>query len=360
MRATGSGTFAWNTQEHLEAYLAVPCMGAVLHTLNLRLFPEQLTYVVNHAEDKVDPRRRHAHPPAGQGGGGAQDGRALHRHRSGRRRGAGRRRSSSYEELLAAEEPGFDWPEVDERSAAAMCYTSGTTGNPKGVVYSHRSTFLHSLAAVLGSGVRAQRGRPHPADRADVPRQRLGPPLRRAGWPAPTSSCRDRFLQAEPLCRLIEDERPTISGAVPTVWNDILRYAEPNAVDLSSLRPGAVRRVGGPAQPDGGVPGASRRADHPGLGHDRDEPAGGRRPPAARARRRTRRWTGGSKTGRVVAGVELRIVDDDGTVLPWDGEAVGEIQVRGPWITARYYLDDDPAKFDDGWLRTGDVGSVDA
>ena len=134
-RATGSAPSAGTTRSHLEAYLAVPSMGAVLHTLNIRLFPEQLAYVINHAEDKVIIVDALADPAARQGLRRAEDGRDGHR----RRRRRHRRRfgdALSYEELLAAEEPGFDWPELDERDAAAMCYTSGTTGNPKGVVYS--------------------------------------------------------------------------------------------------------------------------------------------------------------------------------------------------------------------------------
>ena len=170
------GTFLWNNQTHLEAYLAIPGMGAVLHTLNLRLFPEQLSYVINHAEDKViivdaslipllarvrDQLTTVKHiVVAGEGDTGPL-GPTL-----------------SYEELLGAEEPGYEWPTFDERQAAAMCYTSGTTGNPKGVVYSHRSTYLHSMAITSGVLARHQRARPGPLHRPHVPRQRLGDPLR--------------------------------------------------------------------------------------------------------------------------------------------------------------------------------------
>ena len=153
------GTFLWNNQNHLEAYLAVPAMGAVLHTLNLRLFPEQLSYVINHAEDKVIIVDASLIPLLAR----VRDqlttvkhivvaGRRRHQPRSGRRSPT---RSSS-----AAEEPGYDWPDLDERQAAAMCYTSGTTGNPKGVVYSHRSTCLHSFAVTSGSTARHQRAGP--------------------------------------------------------------------------------------------------------------------------------------------------------------------------------------------------------
>jgi fatty-acyl-CoA synthase len=360
------GTFAWNTQEHLEAYFAVPSMGAVLHTLNIRLFPEQLTYVVNHAEDKVvlvdatlvpllakvakelktvehfvlmGPGVRGV--PEGTGEASALGGSVL-----------------SYEELLAAEEGGFDWPEVDERSAAAMCYTSGTTGNPKGVVYSHRSTYLHSLAECSGASFGLSE-----SDRI-LP---IVPMFHANAWGLPYAGWMTgadfimpgRFLQGEPLCRLIEAERPTISGAVPTVWADILRYADANAVDFSSVR---LVPCGGSAVPRHLMEAFQERHGVriiQAWGMTETSPLGAvAHPPRGTPPEEEMQWR--VKTGRVVAGVELRIVDDDGKVLPWDGEAVGEIQVRGPWITASYYKDDDPAKFDDGWLRTGDVGSVDA
>ena len=226
-------TFAWNTQEHLEAYLAVPSMGAVLHTLNLRLFPEQLTYIANHAEDRVilvdatlipllarvaaELKTVEHFVVIGQGDTSALGANVL-----------------SYEELLAAEPGGFDYPEVDERSAAAMCYTSGTTGNPKGVVYSHRSTFLHSMAATSGTtfGL-TERDRILPI----VPMfhaNAWGQPY--AGWMAGADILMpDRYLQGEPLCRFITAEKPTLTAGVPTIGSDVLRYAveHRDEVDLS-------------------------------------------------------------------------------------------------------------------------------
>ncbi|MGH8972864.1 MAG: long-chain fatty acid--CoA ligase [Acidimicrobiia bacterium] len=350
------GTFAWNTQEHLEAYFAVPCMGAVLHTLNIRLFPEQLTYIVNHAEDRVilvdatlipllakvakDLKTVEHFVVIGSGDGSALGDSIL-----------------SYEELLAAEEPGYDWPEVDERSAAAMCYTSGTTGNPKGVVYSHRSTYLHSLAECSGASFGlSEEDRILPI----VPMfhaNAWGLPY--AGWMTGADFIMPgRFLQGEPLCKLIEAERPTISGAVPTVWADILRYADANPVDFSSIR---LVPCGGSAVPRHLMEAFQERHGVriiQAWGMTETSPLGAvAKPPRGTPPEEEMQWR--TKTGRVIAGVELRIVDDNGAVLPWDGEAVGEIEVRGPWITASYYKDDDPAKFDDGWLRTGDVGTVD-
>jgi fatty-acyl-CoA synthase len=263
----------------------------------------------------------------------------------------------SYEELLGAEEPGFDWPDIDERSAAAMCYTSGTTGNPKGVVYSHRSTFLHSVGECSGSVFAiSERDRILPI----VPMfhaNAWGLPY--AGWLAGADFVMPgRFLQGEPMCKLIEMERPTISGAVPTVWNDILNYADKNTVDLSSLR---LVACGGSAVPRTLMEAFEERHGVriiQAWGMTETSPlAAIAHPPKDIPSDEAMDWR--ARTGRVVAGCEIRIVADDGTVLPWDDDAVGEIEIRGPWITASYYKDDDPAKFDEGWLRTGDVGTVD-
>jgi fatty-acyl-CoA synthase len=352
------GTFAWNTQEHLEAYLAVPSMGAVLHTLNLRLFPDQLTYITNHAEDRVilvdatvipllarvasELKTVEQFVVIGEGDSNALGSNVL-----------------SYEELLAAESgEDYPYPDIDERSAAAMCYTSGTTGNPKGVVYSHRSTVLHSMAA--GSGTTfglTERDRILPI----VPMfhaNAWGLPY--AGWMAGSDFVMPaRFLQGEPLCKLIMAEKPTISGAVPTVWNDILAYADKNkdTVDLTSLR---LVPCGGSAVPRSLMEAFEERHDVKIIqawGMTETSPiAAVAMPPKQAGPEDEMNWR--SRTGRVIAGVELRITADDGSVLPWDGEAVGEIEVRGPWITASYYKDDDPQKFHDGWLRTGDVGTV--
>jgi fatty-acyl-CoA synthase len=351
------GTFAWNTQEHLEAYLAVPSMGAVLHTLNLRLFPEQLTYIANHAEDRVilvdatlipllarvasELKTVEQFVVIGKGDASALGANVL-----------------SYEELLAAESPGFDYPEIDERSAAAMCYTSGTTGNPKGVVYSHRSTYLHSMAATSGTTfalTESDRILPIvPMFHANA----WGLPY--AGWMTGSDFVMpNRFLQGEPLCKLIMAEKPTVSGAVPTVWNDILAFADKNkdSVDLTSLR---LVPCGGSAVPRSLMEAFEQRHGVrivQAWGMTETSPiAAVAMPPKNTPAEEDLDWR--SKTGRVIAGVELRITADDGSELPWDGDAVGEIEVRGPWITASYYKDDDPQKFHDGWLRTGDVGTV--
>jgi fatty-acyl-CoA synthase len=354
------GTFQWNTQEHLEAYLAVPTMGAVLHTLNIRLFPEQLTYVVNHAEDrvvvvddslvpllaKVAPDLKTVERYLVVGGGDAS---AL----SDAATGAEVLR---YDELIAAESGEFDWPDVDERAAAAMCYTSGTTGNPKGVVYSHRSSVLHSFginqAGAIGLTENDRVLPVVPMFHANAWGLPYAAWLAGAGLVMPA-----RFLQAEPLAKLIEAERPTIAGAVPTIWSDLHRHAAEHPVDLSSIR---LVLCGGSAVPRTLIERFER--DHgvrilQGWGMTETSPlAALARSPRGVELGTPEEMDWRAMAGRVIGGVELRIVDDAGTPLPWDGEAVGEIEVRGPWVTGSYYLDPAADKFDDGWLRTGDVG----
>jgi fatty-acyl-CoA synthase len=350
------GTFQWNHQEHMEAYFAVPCLGAVLHTLNIRLFPEQLSYVIDHAEDDVilvdaslvpllarivnDLKKRPTFILVGEGDA-SELGETL-----------------AYEELLAAESSGYEWPEIDERQAAAMCYTSGTTGNPKGVVYSHRSSVLHAMAATSGSAFGFTE-----ADRALM----IVPMFHANAWGLPHATwlsgadiiLPEKFLQAEPLTRLIAQEKPTFSGAVPTVWNEIIRFAESNPVDLSSLR---MVVCGGSAVPRSLMETLDRKYGVRMIqawGMTETSPlAAIANPPKGCDPATEMDWR--VKTGRLCAGVEMRIVDDAGEELPWDGEAVGEIQVRGPWITGAYYKDPSQEKFQDGWLRTGDVANVDA
>ncbi len=354
------GTFLWNSQEHMEAYFAVPCMGAVLHTLNIRLFAEQLAYVANHAHDKVIivddslvpllarvvPELTTVEHYIVVGDGDASE--------------LGDASVLRYADLLAKYEPGFDYPELDERAASSLCYTSGTTGNPKGVAYSHRSQFLHAMAAT-SAGTLGITGR----DRVLM----IVPMFHANAWGLPYAAflagssllMPSRFMQPEPMCAFIRAERPTFSGAVPTVWHDVLRYSETHECDLSSLR---MIICGGSAVPRSLM--ERFQAMHgvriiQAWGMTETSPlAAVAHPPAGVEMGGAEELDWRVKTGRVAGGVELRIVGDDGTVLPWDGETVGEIEVRGPWITGAYYLDDAPEKFDDGWLRTGDVGSVTA
>ncbi len=350
-------TFMWNNAEHLEAYLAVPSMGAVLHTLNLRLFPDQLVYIANHAEDRVVlvdgslipllapvlPQLKTVQHVIVVGAGDtaplADAGKDLH----------------SYEDLLAAAPADFDWPEIDERSAAAMCYTSGTTGNPKGVVYSHRSAYLHSMATCTGNAMGLS------ATDTVLP---VVPMFHANAWGLPYAAVMagaalvmpDRFLQAEPLVRLIEAERPTVAGAVPTIWSDVLRHAREHGSDLGSLR---LVPCGGSAVPEA----LMRGFDEIGVrivqawGMTETSPVATVAHPPAGATGEDA-WQARVTQGRILAGLEIRIVGDGDVVLPNDGEAVGEVEIRGPWITGAYHLDEDPGKFHDGWLRTGDVGTL--
>jgi fatty-acyl-CoA synthase len=355
----GSGdrvaTFMWNNQEHVEAYFAVPAMGAVVHPLNIRLPVEQIGYIANHAEDKavivdasllpvfakVLPLLKTVEHVIVNGDGTLDTTLAVH----------------DYQRLLAGSPDTYPWPDVDERQAAAMCYTSGTTGDPKGVVYSHRSIYLHALAVALPDGFDLSA-----RDRilAVVPQFHVlawGIPyaafLTGAGLAMP-----DRFLGPAPLAEFIAAARPTKAAGVPTIWQGLLAHldATPEA-DVSSLKEAVV---GGSACPPALMEAFERRhgitlvhawgmTEMSPLGTLARPPAGA--DPAVALRYRLTQ-------GRFLAPVEARLVGPDGTVLPHDGESTGELEVRGPWITGRYHKDDDPAKFDDGWLRTGDIGAI--
>ncbi len=350
------GTFMPNNQVHLEAYLAVPSMGAVLHTLNLRLFPEQLAYVINHAEDQVIVADAMVAPLLAA----VRDQLTTVKHIlvAGEGDLSGLGETLPYEELLGAERPGYDWPEFDERNAAAMCYTSGTTGNPKGVVYSHRSTYLHSMAITSGSSLGVNE-----RDRV----LSIVPMFHANAWGTPYGAfltgadlvMPQLFVQPEPLAAIIAGHRPTLACGVPTIWNDLLRYAQDHPVDLSSLR---MITAGGAAVPRQLI---ERYRDELGIemvqgwGMTETSPLCALAlPPRGTPPEEEIEWR--AKTGRVVPGVEVRVVADDGTVLPHDGKSVGEFEVRGPWITGSYYREETPDRFRDGWLRTGDMGTLDA
>jgi fatty-acyl-CoA synthase len=359
------GTFAWNNAEHLEAYLAVPSMGAVLHTLNIRLFPEQLTYIANHAEDQVvivdgslvDLLARQLptfesveHVLVSGPDAKAADLDALR---------ASGKQVHLYDDLLEAADERFDWPDIDERDGAAMCYTSGTTGNPKGVVYSHRTAYLHSMAVglgIVGGLTWTDRVLPIvPMFHANAWGLAYAAVMTGASLVLP-----DRWLQAEPLCRFMREARPTVSGAVPTVWNDVLSHLDrhPDVELASHLR---LVLCGGSA-----VPVSLQKAlgERHGItmvqawGMTETSPvASVARPPLGVEGEDVWRYRGGQ--GRMLPGIEGRIVGEAGDEMPRDGEAVGELEVRGAWVTGAYYKDDDPQKFRDGWLRTGDVGNLD-
>jgi fatty-acyl-CoA synthase len=349
-------TFAWNRPEHLEAYLAVPCMGAVLHTVNVRLFADQVAYVVNHAEDRVmlvDDSLVEVLEPLverlegvrhyvvmGTGDGGSLPG------------------AVAYEELLAAQKPGYEYPDLDDRQAAGLCYTSGTTGNPKGVLYSHRSNILHALGQTMADsiGMRStDRVMPVvPMFHANAWGMPYGSAMTGADLVMPGSD-----LSGERLAHLIETERVTVSGAVPTIWMDLLRYADEHRPDLSSLR---VVVCGGSAVPLALMQAFEERHGVQILqawGMTETSPLGSVAHPPAGVEGADA-WRYRVTAGRPAPLVEARLVRDDGDEVPWDGESTGELEVRGPWVASAYYRDEGrDGKFDEGWLRTGDIAAID-
>jgi fatty-acyl-CoA synthase len=364
------GTFAWNNQRHFELYMAVPCVGAVLHTLNIRLFGEQLVYIVNHAEDKVIfvdetlvPILEKLAPSLGGVRHYVLMGDPAHPADATQAEDSPQTTLPNmlrYEELLAeAGAESFDYPEIDERSAAALCYTSGTTGNPKGVLYSHRSICLHSTATLMKDALGL----------SSVDRVLAVVPMFHANaWGLPHGAALagadlilpDRFLQAEPLARLIAAERPTLMGCVPTIFADMLRYADEHLeVDLSSLVNAAC---GGSAVPKQLMKDFEERHGvriFQAWGMTETSPVATYSRPDETGEHDDAYWDGRARQGKPLPWVELRLIGDDGEEVVWDGESTGEIEVRGPWIAARYFQEDDPGKFDAGWLRTGDIAAVD-
>jgi fatty-acyl-CoA synthase len=349
-------TLAWNTQQHLELYLAVPCTGAVLHTLNLRLAPEQLAYIVAHAEDRVvfveDNLVGLLEPILSQLTS------VRHWVVIGDGETGGLDPVVRYDELLASAGGSYRYPALDERQAAGLCYTSGTTGRPKGVLYSHRSALLHALGALGADSLGLSC-----SDRA-MP---VVPMFHANAWGIPYAAVLTgadlvlpaRFITPGSLAHLIESERVTLAGAVPTVWWDLLRYADAKAPDLSSLR---MLVCGGAAAP---LALMQAFAQHHGVnviqawGLTESSPLASLAiPPVSAASEE--HWSYRDRAGRIVPLVEARLADGAGGELPWDGKAIGEIELSGPWITSAYYKHEEPdSKFHGRWFRTGDIGSID-
>jgi fatty-acyl-CoA synthase len=361
-RGAAVATLMWNHAVHLEAYFGIPAAGAVVHTLNLRLAPEDIAYIVQDADDqvlivddvllplweRVKPLLRNVprtivHAYSGAPVPGEYE---------------------NYEDFISGDASAYQYPEQDENEALAMCYTSGTTGRPKGVVYSHRSMVLHSLAEcapdIIGLSSR---------DRILV----VVPMFHANAWAIPFAAVMvgasqvlpGPHLGGEDLLDLMESEKTTLALGVPTIWLMILQALEQPG-RTRSLLPDIRMLVGGAAVPVSLIAAFEKYGMHivQGWGMTEMSPLGSistLRPQHA-ALSTHEQYVLRSLQGAAPPLVEMRIVADDGTIQPWDDESAGEIQVRGPWVTGSYHnMTADPEKFTaDGWLRTGDVGVLDA
>ena len=354
-------TFGWNTYRHFELYFAIPCMGAVLHTLNIRLFADQLIYIINNAEDKIifiDGDLIPILEPLADQLSSVKlyvvMGEATH--------STGKLQPSvDYETFIGTQPTTCEWPKLDENAAAAMCYTSGTTGNPKGVVYSHRSVFLHSMGVCLADGTGL-------SERDTV--LPVVPMFHANAWGFPHAAAMvgskvvfpGRFMDPMRLGRLMAQERVTVAAGVPTLWIGLLNLLEKEAFDLSALR---AIYCGGSAVPRALIEGLYNKQINIVHAWGMTETS----PLASLSRLRSYhedlpldgQLDVKAKQGTVLPGVDFRVVSmETGQEVPWDSQTFGELQVRGPWIARAYYHDPESAeKFADGWLRTGDVAVVD-
>lgn len=354
-------TLAWNSYRHLELYFAIPCMGSVLHTLNLRLPPEQLVYIINHAEDKVICIDQSLLPLLEKIADQLPTVKAFVVMADAPLKTT-LPNAVSYETLLDTEDTLFPWPELDEREAAAMCYTSGTTGNPKGVVYSHRSIYLHTMGSCQTDGLGiSEKDKVMP----------VVPMFHVLAWGIPYAAtflgCRQVFpgphLQPRDLAELIQNERITLTGGVPTLWLGLFGLLTTEKYDMSSLR---VMIVGGSAAPRSMIEGYQKKLGLKILhawGMTETSPLG----TVCNLKYEMfdlpedQRFAIRAKQGIPMPGVEIRAVDETGKEIVWDGKTMGELQIRGPWIASSYYNDERSAQsFMDGWFRTGDVVSIDA
>jgi fatty-acyl-CoA synthase len=353
-------SFAWNSHRHLELYWAAPLLGGVLHTLNIRLAPRDLAYVVNHARDAVlfvdaslwpllEPLRKDF--PS-----------VRHYVLMPDVEGAAPPGVLPYESLLADARPVTAWPRLEEDDAAGMCYTSGTTGHPKGVVYSHRAIFLHSMATAMTDTLGI-------SERDVI--LHVVPMFHANAWCVPFAAvmvgATQIFAGPNPqprdIAALIQSERVTFVGAVPTVWIAVKELSEKEGSDLSSIR---FLVTGGSAAPRSLIETYRQKFGVPmthAWGMTEMTPLGtvSRLKSYMEAWPEDQRYAVRAKQGYAAVGVDLRAVDEHGREVPWDGQTMGELEVRGPWVVKAYYENPEEAtRFTtDGWFRTGDVVTID-
>jgi len=355
------GTLAWNTFRHFELYYAVSGAGAITHTINPRLFPEQITYIVNHAQDSylfVDLtffpiiEKLHNHWPCLKGVVVLTDQDNMPE--------TNLTNVMCYEDLISDESDVFEWPEFEDEQAATLCYTSGTTGNPKGVLYSHRSTILHALGSAQREGLDID------SESTVLP---VVPMFHVCAWgvpyAAPMTGAKIVFpgagMDGASLTELIQTEKADLLLGVPTVWLGLLNYLDQQSQVLES-----VERVviGGSAAPVSMIQAFDEKHDafviHA-WGMTEMSPLGTVCAPtrALKDLPKTERYALQSKQGRPVFGVQLKIIDDEGKECQRDGVEFGRLLVKGPWIAGQYYLEDSSALEIGGWFDTGDVATID-
>ena len=361
------GTFMWNGSRHLETYHAVAGMGAVLHTLNVRLSDKDLVYIIGHAEDKVIIVDADLLPKLQQLNGTIP---SVERVIVATEEGfegwtTDLANPVDYEAFIAGQPTDYSWPQIDENSPLGLCYTSGTTGNPKGVEYEHRSQYLHTLTQCMTDSIGLS---------ATDSICGIVPMFHAMGWGVPWAAlmlgCKQtmshRFMDPARLLELMISEEVTLSTGVPTIWQGIktIYESDPDRYDLSKLQ---RLTCGGSAPPPSLIRWYWDTLDVEmiqGWGMTETSPL------ATLSRRLMKRshlsdsldeqFENVAKAGQLMPGLELDIFDEAFNRLPHDGETVGEILIRGPWICSEYYHDPQPEKFHDGWLMTGDVGKIDA
>ena len=356
------GSIAWNDYRHLELYYAVSCMGAVMHTINPRLFPEQLEYIINHAEDKllfVDPTLLPVLAPL-QGKTPSVE-KVIVLGSDATIPDAVKGKLESYESFIAGHSDEYDWPELDERQASSLCYTSGTTGHPKGVLYSHRSNVLHAYAGCLPDAIGV-------SGRDTI--LAVVPMFHANAWGLPYNAAMvgskvvlpgPKMGDPETLVSLMNDEQVTLAAGVPTVWTLLLNYLAQTGKKLETLK---STLVGGSAVPLSMIQTFAEKHGVQvlqGWGMTEMSPLGTvcSLRPEMESLPNEERYRIHTKQGHGVFGVEMKIVDDDGNELPWDGKASGELKVRGNWVCSGYYgIKESSAHDADGWFATGDVAAI--